>query len=421
MRIILLALMSALLFSSASYCASGANSNINLPTYYPSPFGAYEQLRLVPRATINTVSCDSGTMYAKSPDGATQYCMNGIWGAIPGPWVQALDAGRDYWGQPVDQYYLNTLYNPSTRYATHNGYVGINTREPHGLLHIATSDVGTPSMVKIENYQYNAIYNDSSPGPGSNITFWGPWAGVGPRNEYLSIRVIYENQTVPYRKAHIRIYNVDGVNDAYGSERIRILGNGYFGLMDVSPTAVLTFSSRGIFTPPGIQNDILKIGTNADNDGDIMTIDRLGNVGINQTSPTQRLEVNGNIKATALILASDAALKEDIEPVDHALDKIARLQGVSFTRQNEQAAGTTTPEHMGVLAQNVEQVFPDAVYGRHNEKAVDYLSLVAPLIESVKELKAANETLHAEFTTQERLIKKQAQQIKTLKKKAIQK
>ncbi|MCZ7593711.1 MAG: hypothetical protein M5U16_01445 [Hyphomicrobium sp.] len=57
---------------------------------------------------------------------------------------------------------------------------------------------------------------------------------------------------------------------------------------------------------------------------------------------------------------------------------------------------------MGLIAQNVEQVFPQVVteedFGEENGgsmKTVDYAALVAPLIEAVKELKARNEVLKA--------------------------
>jgi septal ring factor EnvC (AmiA/AmiB activator) len=64
------------------------------------------------------------------------------------------------------------------------------------------------------------------------------------------------------------------------------------------------------------------------------------------------------------------------------LDKVLKLRGVTFDwRSNHK------PE-IGLIAQEVEKVFPDLVVTDPNTgyKAVKYQSLVAPLIESTKDL-----------------------------------
>ena len=51
-------------------------------------------------------------------------------------------------------------------------------------------------------------------------------------------------------------------------------------------------------------------------------------------------------------------------------------------------------QQMGVIAQDVEKVFPQLVVTNDNGfKSVNYPGLVAPLIEAVKELKADNDKL----------------------------
>lgn len=50
---------------------------------------------------------------------------------------------------------------------------------------------------------------------------------------------------------------------------------------------------------------------------------------------------------------------------------------------------------IGVIAQEVETVFPELVHtDKEGYKSVSYSNLVAPLIEAVKELKQQNETLN---------------------------
>ena len=51
---------------------------------------------------------------------------------------------------------------------------------------------------------------------------------------------------------------------------------------------------------------------------------------------------------------------------------------------------------MGVIAQEVEQVFPELISGEF-PKSVNYNGLIGVLIESVKELKAQNEEMRAEI------------------------
>jgi hypothetical protein len=51
--------------------------------------------------------------------------------------------------------------------------------------------------------------------------------------------------------------------------------------------------------------------------------------------------------------------------------------------------------YAGVIAQEVEQVLPEAVGGDEHRKTVDYNGTIALLIEAVKELTSEVETLKA--------------------------
>lgn len=101
---------------------------------------------------------------------------------------------------------------------------------------------------------------------------------------------------------------------------------------------------------------------------------------------------------------SDVRFKKDIQPLKNSLDNILKLKGVSYDwRINE-----FPDEHFdnvrqnGLLAQDVEKVFPNVVATRPDGyKTVDYTMLIPSLIESIKELKDLND--------------KQAKEIKDLK------
>lgn len=157
-----------------------------------------------------------------------------------------------------------------------------------------------------------------------------------------------------------------------------------------------------------------------------MTVLVDGNTGIGSTYPVEKLDVNGNVRCVDVIETSDEQLKTDVQPLDGVLDKLDRVRAVSF-RWNEKgqslgASGDT--RRIGVLAQEVEQVFPEMVttpksatvdevlrnYPKEGltpemqarlqsdaektqYKGVSYSQLTAVLLEAVKELDARNKAL----------------------------
>jgi len=105
-----------------------------------------------------------------------------------------------------------------------------------------------------------------------------------------------------------------------------------------------------------------------------------GNVGIGTTNPgSYKLYVNGNVAATAFYYTSDINLKTNVEPLSNSLEKILSLQGVSFNWKD------SNEPSMGLIAQEVEKIFPEVVSGPEGEKKIDYARLIAPLIEAIKE------------------------------------
>lgn len=93
--------------------------------------------------------------------------------------------------------------------------------------------------------------------------------------------------------------------------------------------------------------------------------------------------------------SSDKRLKDNIKPIENALEKVNAINGVTF-EWNEKSHKAPGKKDVGVVAQEIEAVFPELVETRANGyKAVDYQKLTAVLIESVKELAAKVEALEA--------------------------
>ena len=98
-------------------------------------------------------------------------------------------------------------------------------------------------------------------------------------------------------------------------------------------------------------------------------------------------DVTGNITATGTITSSsDETLKTNINGLENALASVLQINGVSFDWVG--APETENGANIGVIAQNVETVYPELVSDNEAGLTVNYGGLVAPLIEAVKELKA---------------------------------
>jgi hypothetical protein len=105
------------------------------------------------------------------------------------------------------------------------------------------------------------------------------------------------------------------------------------------------------------------IAFQTDGPNERMHIDPSGNVGIGTTAPVCKLDVNGDIYCSGTYQPSDEQLKTEVQPLAGVLDKLDRIRAVSF-RWNEKArtlGAKTSTRQIGVLAQELEQVFPELV------------------------------------------------------------
>jgi len=102
---------------------------------------------------------------------------------------------------------------------------------------------------------------------------------------------------------------------------------------------------------------------------------------------------------TAANVYSDRQLKTNLLPITGALDKVSRLQGVYFDWIKNEKSGLEFDEkrHVGVIAQNVLDVLPEAVDRKDggNYLGVDYSAMVPLLIEAIHDLEDQIEDLSA--------------------------
>ena len=106
----------------------------------------------------------------------------------------------------------------------------------------------------------------------------------------------------------------------------------------------------------------------------------LGGGGKNESSSTAE-QSNQDGKSWFNLSFSDSTLKDNVETIPNALEKIESLRGVHFTWKD------TNQAQMGVIAQELEQVYPELVHEtEEGVKMVEYSSLIGVLIEAVKDL-----------------------------------
>ncbi|MGB4101832.1 MAG: tail fiber domain-containing protein [Alphaproteobacteria bacterium] len=111
--------------------------------------------------------------------------------------------------------------------------------------------------------------------------------------------------------------------------------------------------------------------------------------------------VAGTQVAGSFIYSSDLRLKDNLEKIPDALNRVTSLNGYHFTWRKDGRAD------YGVIAQEVKKVFPELVTGDENKGhlGVEYGNMIAPMIEALKELKAQNEALRQRLEANEAEIK----------------
>jgi hypothetical protein len=209
-----------------------------------------------------------------------------------------------------------------------------------------------------------------------------------------------------------RIFQVgNGSSNLSRSNAFTILRNGNIGMAGVvNPAKPLSFPAtlgEKILLYPGGAGEVgigvygNELRLHCDNPGSMVSFGTQDNAGVFtqagrfQISAPYALYVNGSIWANGTTYASDERFKQNITPITTPLQKLLQLNGVEYEMKSSAfpANNFQSGRQIGLLAQNVEKIFPEAVNELDGYKGVDYARLVPLLIESIKELKKEIEEL----------------------------
>lgn len=154
---------------------------------------------------------------------------------------------------------------------------------------------------------------------------------------------------------------------------------GRINATDYTGTIGANTRSSGLFTTLGANSTVSFTAGTASTSTGTGTLQVTGGVG-----------VTGQVTAATVVETSSIAFKENINPIDDALNKILQLVGVTYDRKD----GSRLNE-AGLIAEEVNKVLPNLVSKDEegNAYGLQYTKLVAYLIESVKTLNTRIEQL----------------------------
>ena len=277
------------------------------------------------------------------------------------------------------------------------GRVGINTSFANYTLHVygnayTSSSLGSGGSI----YSANDIYTT-----GSDDDLWlGTSAQTSSRMRLYATGDLIANGTINAYDIRINGSVIGGGGGGAGN----ITGGGTANYIPRWTNA--SHLGNSLISQ---SSSVVYIGSSSSGLG-VYTNGSIYDINEDKLTVLDALNVTGNnVTAKAFVYWSDARLKDNITVLKDSLAKVKQLEGVTFDWKD---SGKHT---IGLIAQDVEEVFPEAVSGEGEDfRYLEYGSLIAPIIESIKELDKKNERQDLEIQELKEEIELLKLQIATL-------
>jgi hypothetical protein len=284
-----------------------------------------------------------------------------------------------------------------------NGNVGIGTTSPSNSLHVKRPDGNVLAQFETALGGGNAWVQMTIPGR-SYL--------VGTRGDENGNFTVFDNTALADRLS-ISVSGNVGIGTSNPSFPLHVNGAVFIEGDNTVPLTIggARLRSNGLGGFRGLSIDTYNGGFLNDR----VFIDGNGSVGIKTTSPQYALDVTGTIRGDN-VTPSDRSLKKNIEPLPaDTLGRVCKISGVSFewdrqklkeslARESSSQASTKVPEvdgfprtpQIGLIAQDVEKVFPSLVEtDTKGVKSIHYMGVTAVLLEAVKTQQRQIEELKA--------------------------
>lgn len=320
----------------------------------------------------------------------------------------------------------NSLQKSLSMYEDANGFVGIGTNNPEGILNVEvpyaldsitqtvfsewifSSDIWQ-SFTVLEGGVLTAIdiYTEVE-GP-VTISIYGLAGSVDPLaliySETVDMSPFDLNLNTPHELA-TPLQLPPGFS---GTLRIESENAGFYGAATGNPYGNGTCNLGGTYDYQFKLHMLEELSTPIE----ALSINQEGEVGIGRSATTNKLEVEGEASKTTAgswIGNSDRRLKKNIEGLNsqEILRQFLSLRGVSY-EWNDDKTGSKRPEGIqyGFIAQDIQEVFPSLVsedklgylqtaYGTYDAMTVEAIRALHQIIE---DLKAENIQLKAELSS----------------------
>ena len=103
-------------------------------------------------------------------------------------------------------------------------------------------------------------------------------------------------------------------------------------------------------------------------------------IDVGNGSGTANAGNRGKIRAAAFVTYSDRNLKKDIAPLENSLDKVMKLESVSYKLKGDDR------QEIGFIAQDVAKVVPEvcAIGSEGEGRGIDYSRMTSLLVDAIQ-------------------------------------